>query len=81
MIDYDDYKDFIIYQDGLIGSITLDDFIKEFEKCIKEQQNFENIIYDILKNQNFDDETLASLFTLSKTDSMKFNINLLKNEL
>ena len=82
MIEYNDIKDLPIFQDLLANEyLTLGDFINNIETCIKGQKKFENIIYDILEKQHFDNEVLASLFTLSRTNQLEFNIKAIKDEL
>lgn len=81
MIKYKDFKDYIIYYDSLFGELTLDDLMNELEYYIKWQKEFENTVYDILKKQNFDDEVLSSLFTLSTIESLDTTIKMIKNEL
>lgn len=82
MISYKDIKDFYLYYDNTFNEYeTLDAFINKLEECIKEQRIFEDTVYNILKNKNIDDETIASLFTLSKIDVIEFAIKMIKNKL
>lgn len=78
---YNDIKDIIIYQDDLMGNITLSDLINDLENCIKQQEEFEIIIYTILKNHGMTNEDIASIFTLSSTNSLNLTIKIIKNEL
>ena len=79
MIEYIDIKDKIIYQDWL-ATFTIDDCIKELQEAIDNQIKFEKIVYDILKNNNFDNETLVTLFSKSQTDDMRMIIRIIKDE-
>lgn len=80
MIEYIDIKDKIIYEDWLV-SLTIDDCITKLQEAIEEQNKFENIVYDILKNLKYDDETISSLFSKSQTEYIRMIIKLIKDEL
>ena len=83
MIEYNDIKDFIIDYNAISDEyITLDEIITKLEECIKETKKFEDTVEFILRNYGYnDDELIASLFALSKIDSMVFYLKIIKNEL
>ena len=81
MIEYNDIKDLIIWNDPIIGEISLDFIINALKNCIKSQSKFEDIIYNILKNNNYDDETLASLFNLSEVNTINMYLKMITDEL
>ena len=51
--DYDSIKDFI----------TFNDLITDLKVILQDYKTLENILIGILENLQFDDETIASLFT------------------
>lgn len=81
MIEYNDIKDLIIWNDPIIGEINLDFIISSLKESVKKQKDFEDVIYNILKNTNYDNENLASLFNLSQTDLFEFYLKMIKDEL
>ena len=81
MINYNDIKDLIIYNDLVLGDFSLDSIINELQNCIKKQIKFEDTIYHILKNLKYDDETIASIFNLSETNTIDLYLKLIKDEL
>ena len=68
MIEYKYIKDLIIWNDLILGEISLDFIICGLQESIKKQIKFEETIYQILKNMNYDKKSLTSLFNLSQTD-------------
>lgn len=81
MIEYNDIKDLIIWNDPIIGEISLDFIISALKECVKNQSEFEVIIYNILKNNSYDDKTLASLFNLSKVNTINTYLKMITDEL
>ena len=81
MIEYNDIKDLIIRNDPIIGEISLDFIISALKECVKNQSEFEDIIYNILKNNSYDDKTLASLFNLSKVNTINTYLKMITDEL
>jgi hypothetical protein len=81
MIEYNDIKDLIIWNDPIIGEISLDFIISALKECVKNQSEFEDIIYNILKNNSYDDKTLASLFNLSKVNTINTYLKMITDEL
>ena len=81
MIEYNDIKDLLIWNDPVLGEISLDFILLQLQNAIKNQKEFEDIIYNILKNSNYNNKDLASLFNLSQTDLFEFYLKMIKNEL
>lgn len=81
MIEYNYIKDLIIWNDPIIGEISLDFIINALKECVKNQSEFEDIIYNILKNNSYDDKTLASLFNLSKVNTINTYLKMITDEL
>ena len=81
MTEYNDIKDLIIWNDPILGEISLDFIITGLQELLNEQTKFEDIVYHLLKNSNFDDETISSLFTLSKIDLINTYLKMIKDEL
>ena len=81
MIKYNDIKDLLIWNDPIMGEISLDFIISSLQESVKKQKEFEDIIYNILKNSNYDNKDLASLFNLSQTDLFEFYLKMIKDEL
>lgn len=80
-VEYNDIKDLIIWIDPLFGEISLDFILTGLQESLKEQKKFEDIIYNILKNLNYDEKDLASLFNLSQTNIFEFYLKMIKDEL
>ena len=81
MVEYNDIKDLIIWNDPILGEISLDFIITGLQQLLNKQKEFEDTVYHILKNSNFDDETISSLFTLSKIDLINTYLKMIKDEL
>lgn len=82
MIEYNDFKDLPIYYDETFNEyFTLNDLINYLEINLKQQEKFENVVYNLLKNQNINNKTIASLFSLSSSNSLSYIIKMIKNEL
>ena len=81
MTEYNDIKDLIIWNDPILGEISLDFIITGLQELLDEQTKFEDIIYHLLENANYDDETISSLFTLSKIDLIRTYLKMIKDEL
>lgn len=81
MLEYNDIKKIIIWNDSIMGEISLGFIISSLQESIKKQKEFENIIYNILKNSNYDNKDLASLFNLSQTDLFELYLKMIKNKL
>ncbi len=81
MTEYNDIKDLIIWDDPIFGEISLDFIITGLQELLNEQTEFENIVYHLLKNANYDNETISSLFTKSKTNTINMYLKMIKDEL
>lgn len=80
-MEYQDMKKRPIYYDNLLGPVTLEELVETLEYYVDKQKKFENIVYDILKNNGFDTKTLSSLFTLSTSKSIELILKMIKDEL
>lgn len=81
LTDYIDIKELNIWYDPLIGLINLDFILTGLQECTKRQKDFEDIIYHILKNLNYDKKILTDLFNLSQTSSFELYLKMIKDEL
>ena len=81
MTEYNDIKDLIIWNDPILGEISLDFIITGLQELLNEQTKFEDIVYHLLENANYDNETISSLFTLSKIDLINTYLKMIKDEL
>ena len=67
--DYDSIKDFI----------TFNDLITDLKVILQDYKTLENILIGILENLQFDDETIASLFTCDIANRLNNLINSLQD--
>lgn len=74
-------KDKIIDYDPIKGFITFNDLITDLKIILQDYKTLENILIGILENLQFDDETIASLFTCDITSSLNNLIDVLQNRL
>ena len=81
LTEYKEIKDLNIWYDPLLGTINLDFILVSLQESIKRQKEFENIIYNILKNSNYNPENLNSLFNLSQTNLLDMYLKMIKDEL
>ena len=81
MMDYTLIKDLIVYNDPIIGYITLDDLLNYLLLQIQNQKKFEEIVYSNLKFSSLTDEDIASIFNLSTINTIEMYLKLIKNEL
>lgn len=80
-VEYNDIKDLIIWIDSLFGEISLDCILSGLQELVKKQKEFEDVIYTILKNLNYDEKDLSSLFNLSQTNLFEMYLKMIKDEL
>ena len=80
-MDYTIIKDLIVYNDPIIGIVTLDDILNYLLLQIQNQKKFEEIVYSNLKFSDLSDKDIASIFSLSTTDTIEMYLKLIKNEL
>ena len=81
MSNYTTIKDLIVYNDPIIGDITLDEILNYLLLQIQYQKKFEEIVYSNLKQTNLTDKDIATIFSLSSTNIIETYIKLIKNEL
>ena len=81
MSNYTTIKDLIVYNDPIIGDITLDEILNYLLLQIQYQKKFEEIVYTNLKQTNLTDRDIATIFSLSSTNIIETYIKLIKNEL
>ena len=81
MSNYTLIKDLIVYSDPIVGDITLDDILNYLLLQIQNQKKFEEIVYSNLKFSYLSDEDIASIFSMSTTDTIEMYLKLIKNEL
>lgn len=65
----------------ILGIITFEDVINDLEIMLLDNNLFEDIVYQLLKNKKMPDEDLASLFNYSISDRLKWIIDVLKNSI
>ena len=81
MIEYNDIKDLIVWNDPIFGNLSFDFIITGLQESIKKQIKFEDTVYHILKKLNIDDKTISSLFNLSQTNVIDMLLKMIKDEL
>lgn len=74
-------KDKIIDYHPIKGYITFNDLINDLELISQDYKTLEDIIIILLKNSNFDDETIASLFKNDITSRLDNLIYVLQDRL
>lgn len=74
-------KNKIIYNHPTIGYITFNDLINDIETIANEYKNLEEIVIDILKLNNYDEEIISSLFTIDIYNDLKNIAHILKDKL
>lgn len=79
--EYNVFKDIVIFVDPFFGNITIDDGLNTINECIKSQEKFEDVVYDILQNTDYEEEDIASLFSLSMLKVIKFYIDMIQSNL
>ena len=81
MIEYNDIKNIIIYNDPLIGYMTLDEILNCISYQITNQKKIEKIVYSILESTSLDKEDIATILSLSTTNNIETYIKIIKDEL
>ena len=74
-------KDKIIDYHPVKGFITFNDLITDLKIILQDYKTLENILIGILENFQFDDETIASLFTCDIASSINNLIDVLQDRL
>ena len=74
-------KDKIIDYDPIKGFITFNDLITDLKIILQDYITLESILIGILENFQFNDETIASLFTCDIASSLNNLIDILQDRL
>ena len=74
-------KDRIIDYHPVKGFITFNDLITDLKIILQDYKTLENILIGILENYQFDDETIASLFSCDIASSLTNLIDVLEDRL
>ena len=81
MKHYSDIKNTIIYSDPLVGDISLNDILNFMEVCVGETKIFENTVSKILNKNPKNKEIANEIINYSMVDTIKFLIDLIKENL
>ena len=74
-------KDKIIDYHSVKGFITFNDLITDLKIILQDYKMLENILIGILENYQFDNETIASLFSCDIASSLTNLIDVLEDRL
>ena len=72
-------KNKILATHSILGDITFNDVLNDLEIMLKDNEFFEEIVYQLLRQDNIPEEDLASLFDFSVTSRLKWIIDVLKD--
>lgn len=78
---YSDIKDTILYSDPLVGDISLNDILNFMEVCVEETKVFENTVSNILHKNPKNKDIANEIINYSMVDTIKFLIDLIKDNL
>ena len=78
---YSDIKDTILYSDPLVGDISLNDILNFMEVCVEETKVFENTVSNILHKNPENKDIANEIINYSMVDTIKFLIDLIKDNL
>ena len=81
MKTYSDIKDTIIYSAPLVGDISLNDILNFMEVCVEETKVFENTVSNILHKNPKNKDIANEIIDYSMVDTIKFLIDLIKDNL
>ena len=81
MKHYSDIKDSVLYSDPLVGEITLDNILNFIEICVEETKIFENAVSNILLKNPRNKVIANEIINYSMVDTIKFLIDLIKDNL
>ena len=81
MKNYSDIKDTILYSDPLVGDISLNDILNFMEVCVEETKVFEDTVSKILHKNTKNKEIANEIINYSMVDTIKFLIDLIKDNL
>ena len=76
-----DIKDSVLYSDPLVGDITLDNILNFIEICVEETKIFENAVSNILLKNPRNKVIANEIINYSMVDTIKFLIDLIKDNL
>lgn len=79
MISYDEAKGIVIGWDPILGLFTLENLLEVIDIVIQDQNKFEKVIYDLLKNLHCEQETINTVFNLSSINLLKFYCDMIKD--
>lgn len=71
-------KDKILDIHPIIGIITYKDLINDLIILLNDYKDFEDIIINILQHQNYDDETISTLFKNDIKNRLEWIVYVLK---
>ena len=72
-------KDKILDFHPILGAITYSDFINDLSSLLEDYNTLEEIIQDILKNNNYDDECISSLLNDNISNRLEWLLFVLKS--
>ena len=81
MKHYSDIKDSVLYSDPLVGDITLDNILNFIEIYVEETKIFENAVSNILLKNPRNKVIANEIINYSMVDTIKFLIDLIKDNL
>ena len=81
MKHYSDIKDSVLYSDPLVGDITLNNILNFIEICVEETKIFENAVSNILLKNPRNKVIANEIINYSMVDTIKFLIDLIKDNL
>ena len=81
MKHYSDIKDSVLYSDPLVGDITLDNILNFIEICVEETKIFANAVSNILLKNPRNKVIANEIINYSMVDTIKFLIDLIKDNL
>lgn len=74
-------KDKILIVHPVFGIITFKDIINDLEIILADNELFEELVYQTLKNTKLNDEDISTYFNFSVTNRLKWIIDVLKSML
>lgn len=77
----DNFKDIILYYDGIIGKYTINDLINDIKGIKKDYQEIENIVLNILEHTEMTDKDIASIFRADISSSLDLVVDLLEQNI
>ena len=81
MKHYSDIKDSVLYSDPLVRDITLDNILNFIEICVEETKIFENAVSNILLKNPRNKVIANEIINYSMVDTIKFLIDIIKDNL